>query len=85
MSIIFILEKLKVKSVLCIQNDNNRIRVPYNCIELIFGMVHPSTFERLKTQFVFISSSNVSTLGVFFRRHCHCHSVTEEDPQGQNV
>ena len=31
----------------------------------IFGMVHPSTFERLKTQLVFDSSSNVLTLGVF--------------------
>ena len=34
--------------------------------EFIFGMVHPSTFERLKTQLVsFNSWSNVSTLGVF--------------------
>ena len=30
--------------------NNNRIRIPYNCVELIFGMVHPSTFERLKTK-----------------------------------
>ena len=45
---------------------HNRIRIPYNCVELIFGMVHPSTFERLKTQLVFFNSwSNVSTLGVF--------------------
>ena len=43
----------------------NRIRIPYNCVELIFGMVHPSTFERLKTQLFFFNSwSNVSTLGV---------------------
>ena len=39
----------------------NRIRIPYNCVELIFGMVHPSTFERLKTQLVF------SILGQTFR------------------
>ena len=25
-------------------------------LKLIFGLVHPSTFERLKTQFVFVSS-----------------------------
>ena len=44
----------------------NRIRIPYNCVELIFGMVHPSTFERLKTQLFFFDSwSNVSILGVF--------------------
>ena len=34
---------------------DNRIRIPYNCVELIFGMVHPLTFERLKTQLVFVS------------------------------
>ena len=38
-----------------------RIRIPYNCVELILGMVHPSTFERLKTQLVF------SILGQTFR------------------
>ena len=31
---------------------------------VVFGMVHPSTFEHLKTQFVFVSSSNVSNLGI---------------------
>ena len=47
--------------------EHFRIRIPYNCVELIFGMVHPSTFERLKTQLVsFNSWSNVSTLGTFF-------------------
>ena len=56
----------------------NRIRIPYNCIELIFGIVHPSTFEHLKTQFLLVSSSNVFNPG-------GSSSVTEEDPQGRNV
>ena len=53
---------------------DNRIRIPYNYVKLTFGMVHPSTFELFKTQFVFISSSNISTLG--------SSSVTDvEEPQ----
>ena len=47
--------------VLC---TNNRIWIPYNCVELIFGMVHPSTFKHIKTQLVFDSWSILcQTLG----------------------
>ena len=57
---------------ICMQNMNyvhvycDRIRIPSNCVKLIFGMVHPSTFEHLETQFGFVSWSNVLTLGIFF-------------------
>ena len=53
--------------VMCNNNyEYNRIRIHSNCIKLIFGMVHPLTFECLKMQFGFVSWSNVSTLGIFF-------------------
>ena len=40
--------------------------VSKDLLKTVFGMVHPSTFERLKRLFVSVSSLNVSTLGVFF-------------------
>ena len=43
---------------------HNGIKIPSNCVELTFGMVHPLTFELL-VQFGFVSWSNVLTLEIF--------------------
>ena len=46
----------------------NRVRIPSNCVELIFGKGHLSTFRASKDA-VFLDSSflsNVLTLRVFF-------------------
>ena len=66
---VIIYEALALASYIQLVPTSNRIRIPYNCVELIFGMVHPSTSERLKRSWF------LSILG----------SVTEEDPQGPNV
>ena len=57
-----------LSSIRYVHRFSNRIRIPSNCVEFIFGMVHLLTFECLEMQFGLVSQSQryISFLFIIF-------------------